>query len=193
MILSEHKKSLSKTLSYILRHHPEDFDLEMEIDGTIKVETLIEALKEDDRFKNINYEDLENLIENDSKNRFTIIKNKNDEKKIKANYGHSIDWINIDYETIIPPEFLFHGTTQGNYKKILNQGIKKMDRNYVHLSKTIKQAVKVGQRRTKSPIILQISAKKMYDDGYNFFKTNSDIILTNHVHKRYINLLDSNP
>ena len=62
MIEDKYKTSLSKTLSYILRHHPEDFNLEMEIDGTISVNNLIKALQEDDRFANIKFEDIKELI-----------------------------------------------------------------------------------------------------------------------------------
>ncbi len=190
MIKDKYKTSLSKTLSYILRHHPEDFDLEMEIDGTISVNNLIKALQEDDRFENIKFEDIEKLADNDEKNRFTIIDIENEEKRIKANYGHSIEQININYEKIIPSHYLYHGTTYEYYKKIKKDGIKKMGRNYVHLSKTINQARKVGKRRSDQPVILEIDALKMHQDGHSFFKTNSDIILTEYVDTKYIEVLD---
>ena len=185
MIENKYKTSLSKTLSYILRHHPEDFDLEMEINGTVAINNLLEALRDDDRFANIEFEDIQQLAENDNKNRFTIIEYKNN-KRIKANYGHSIEWINLDYTKIKPPQFLYHGTTEKYYKNILKEGIKKMGRKYVHLSKTKQQARQVGKRRTKNPIVLKIYAEKMYQDGYSFFKTNSDILLTEYVDSKYI-------
>ncbi len=49
----------------------------------------------------------------------------------------------------------------------MKSGLNKQKRNYVHLSKDTETAIKVGSRRGK-PIILIISAKKMYDDGYEF-------------------------
>lgn len=189
MLENKYKTSLSKTLSYILRHHPEDFALNMEIDGTIKIEYLLKALREDNRFENISFEDLKKLTDNDNKNRFTIIE-KNKDKRIKANYGHSIEWINLDYEKIEPPRFLYHGTTEKYYNKILEEGIKKMGRKYVHLSKSQKQADQVGKRRARNPIILKIFAKNMYKAGYTFFKTNSDIILTEYVDSKYIEKYD---
>ena len=65
-----------------------------------------------------------------------------------------------------------------------------MGRNYVHLSKTISQARKVGKRRSDQPVILEIDALKMHQDGHSFFKTNSDIILTEYVDTKYIEVLD---
>jgi len=187
LIKEKYITSLSKTLSYILRHNPEDFELKMKIDGTIKLKDLIEALKEDNRFNNIELRDIKELAASDKKNRFSIVDSKNG-KSIKANYGHSIKWINLDYEEIIPPRYLYHGTTNEVYQKILKDGIKKMGRNYVHLSKNKKQARRVGERRTESPIILKILAKQMYEDGKSFFKTNSEIILTEYVNPKYIEI-----
>jgi len=191
MLAKEDEKSLSKTLSYILRHHPEDFNLKMEIDGTVKVKKLLNALRKDDRFKKIEYKDLKKLVKNDEKNRFTILKPENEIRWIKANYGHSIKDIELNYKNICPPKNLYHGTIKKYYKNIIKQGLKKMNRKYVHLSKTKKQAYEVGKRRANNPIILKIDALKMFEDGYNFFETDSNIILTEHVDKRYISLLNS--
>lgn len=191
MLAKEYEKALSKTLSYILRHHPEDFDLKMEIDGTVKIDKLLHTLREDDRFKNLEYKDLKDLVKKDKKNRFTIIKSDNENLRIKANYGHSIDNIDLNYENIKPPKYLYHGTTKKFYENILKQGLKKMNRKYVHLSKSKKQAYEVGKRREKNPIILKIEALKMYNDGYNFFKTESNIILTEYVDEQYISLVNS--
>ena len=191
MLAEEYEKSLSKTLSYILRHHPEDFDLKMEIDGTVKIDEILNALQKDNRFNKLEYKDLKRLVKKDPKNRFTILKTDSETKLIKANYGHSIDDIDLEYENIRPPEYLYHGTTKKYYKKILKQGLKKMNRKYVHLSKSKKQAYKVGKRRTQNPLILKIEALEMYNDGYNFFKTNSDIILTEFVDKQYISLVNN--
>lgn len=189
LISKRDKKALSKTLSYILRHHPEDFNLKMEIDGTVMIDKLVKALREDKRFEDIKINDIEELVKKDPKSRFSLIKKNEAIKLIRANYGHSIAWVNIDYNSVIPPKHLYHGTNEKNSKKILEDGIKKMNRNYVHLSKTKKQAVKVGKRRTSQPVILKVNAQQMYEDGHKFFKTDSDILLTKYVDKNYIDLV----
>ncbi|MCF8001868.1 MAG: RNA 2'-phosphotransferase, partial [Halanaerobiales bacterium] len=165
--------------------------LKMEIDGSVKINELMNALRKDDRFNKLKYEDIKRLVKRDQKNRFTILKTDSETKLIKANYGHSIDDIDLEYENIRPTEYLYHGTIKKYYKNILKQGLKKMNRKYVHLSKNKKQAYKVGKRRTQNPLILKIEALKMYNDGHNFFKTNSDIILTEFVDKQYISLVNN--
>ncbi|MFO7815396.1 MAG: RNA 2'-phosphotransferase [Halanaerobiales bacterium] len=189
MLPKEHQKALSKTLSYILRHHPEDFNLKMEIDGSLKASELLCALREDNRFKDLEPKDLKKLVKNDPKNRFSIIK-ADEVEMIKANYGHSIDRINLNYDNVKPSKYLYHGTAKKFCENILKQGLKKMSRKYVHLSKTKNQAYKVAKRKTNNPIILKINALEMYKDGYNFFKTDSDIILTEYVDNRYLSLIN---
>lgn len=39
------KIKLSKTLSYILRHHPESFDLKLAADASVETDELLNSLK----------------------------------------------------------------------------------------------------------------------------------------------------
>jgi putative RNA 2'-phosphotransferase len=39
------KTKVSKTVSYILRHHPEDFDLKLAADASVEINELLEALR----------------------------------------------------------------------------------------------------------------------------------------------------
>src|SRR6056297_801394 len=100
------KTKLSKTVSYILRHHPESFNLKLTADASVKTDELLAALEK--KFKDITKADLVQLVKNDPKGRFSFLDNKD---RIRANYGHSIEGVNPDYEAHKPPEFLYHGTT----------------------------------------------------------------------------------
>ena len=123
------KTKLSKTVSYILRHHPEDFDLKINPDASVETDQLLQALK--GKFKDLTKADLIQLVKNDPKGRFSFLDNR---KRIRANYGHSIEGVSPDYQAVKPPEILYHGTTPEVKDKILTVGLKPMGRNYVHLS-----------------------------------------------------------
>lgn len=179
------KTKLSKTVSYILRHHPEDFDLKLAADASVKTAELLEALK--NKFKNITKSDLIQLVKNDPKGRFSFLE---DRKRIRANYGHSIEGVNPDYQAVKAPEILYHGTRHKVKDKILAAGLKPMGRNYVHLSVEIKEAKKVALRRTTEPIIFKVKAFKAYQNGQKFYKTAEDIYLTDEISAEYLSLLN---
>lgn len=181
------KTKLSKTISYILRHNPQSFNLKLNVDGSVKTDELLYALK--NKFNDITRDDLIKLVKNDSKGRFSFLNNR---KRIRANYGHSIEGVNPDYEALKPPELLYHGTTPKVKDKIMKVGLKSMGRNYVHLSVGIKEAKKVAQRRTNQPVIFKIKALKAYEDGQNFYKTAENIYLTNKISPKYLSLLKNN-
>lgn len=174
---------LSKTLSYILRHHPEDFGLQLNPNGTVEIKEMVKALNR--KFKNITKEDLEKVVRKDKKGRFSLLDNKT---KIRANYGHSIKGIDLNYEPVTPPEILFHGTARKFKAPILKQGLKPMNRNFTHLSKNYTEAIKTGKRRDPKPIIFKIKAKLMYDNGYEFYKTGKEIYLTKTVPVKFIEI-----
>lgn len=175
------KTKLSKTISYILRHNPESFGLKPAADASVETDRLLDSLK--NKFKDISRKDLIELVNNDPKGRFSFL---NDRKRIRANYGHSIDGVNPNYEAVKPPQFLFHGTTPKAKAKILKEGIKPMGRNYVHLSLNIKEAKKVARRRTDKPVIFKVEALKAHRDGQNFYKTAENIYLTAEISTEYL-------
>ena len=59
-----------------------------------------------------------------------------------------------------------------------------MSRQYVHLSKDTETATKVGTRHGNLYII-NIDAKKMYEDGYKFYLSDNGVYLTKTVPTKY--------
>jgi putative RNA 2'-phosphotransferase len=115
-------KSVSKQLSYILRHHPDSVGLVLDENGWVNVEALLTAVKMDRSV-------LETLVADNDKKRFAF----NDDKTmIRASQGHSVK-IDLGYEPSVPPEILYHGTASAYLKSIQNQGLIKGSRHHVHL------------------------------------------------------------
>jgi len=172
---------LSKTISYLLRHHPEAINIKLDDSGWAKVHEFIENFNNHYKRIKLNFEKLKQVVEKNDKKRFSFNENKT---KIRANYGHSIN-IKLGYKPAKPPEYLYHGTVKRNLKSIKEQGLIKKDRNYVHLSFDYDSAYKVGVRYGR-PIVLKINTKKMYSVGYKFFLSESGIWLTEHIPPQYI-------
>lgn len=170
---------LSKFLSYILRHHPEDIGLELDNAGWVSVEELITAARQHGR--NFSRDDLLSLMDQSPKKRFTLSR---DGEYIRANYGHSID-IDPGYEPKQPPEVLYHGTARRFLASIHDRGITTQNRQFVHLSQDEVSAGDVGKRHGK-PVILRITSGKMYRDGFTFYQSDEGLWLTKRIPVSYI-------
>jgi len=101
--------------------------------------------------------------------------------------GHSVE-VELGYEPATPPEMLYHGTTMRFMDSVLSQGLKKMQRHHVHLSESIEQTMKVGQRRGR-PVLLEIDSGQMHRDGLVLYRTPNNVWLTDHVPPHYIHLV----
>ena len=53
---------------------------------------------------------------------------------IRANQGHSVP-VDVELEEWQPPQYLYHGTAERFLDAIMAEGLKLMNRLYVHLSK----------------------------------------------------------
>lgn len=68
------------------------------------------------------------------------------------------------------------------------QGLKHKNRLYVHLSKDIDIAIKVGERHG-SPVVYSIDATQMFKDGYKFYESANKVWLTKSVPIKYMTKL----
>lgn len=169
------KVKVSKYMSYLLRHNPEN--LKMDIEGFVDLNKLLMKLKE--RFP-VDKRLILEIVEKSERKRFEI---KNG--KIRALYGHSIPVkLNLIEDKTV--KILYHGTTAEAAAKILETGLKPMGRNWVHLSPTIEIARQIGLRRTDKPAILEIDAEKAKRDGIKFYKATDQVYLCREIPPKYI-------
>jgi len=156
---------LSKLVSYILRHHPENYGLSLDRYGFVKLKELVGAISQKKKW--VSEEDIRRLVQKSEKKRFDIRRD-----KIRATYGHTIEVEQISPE-VEPPEILFHGTSRRAVEDILKDGLQPMKRQYVHLCETIEEAYRVGRRKDTNPIVLQIRARDAFGEGIKFRKCGS--------------------
>ena len=185
MIETDENKTISKFLSLVLRHSPEKIDLELDSAGWANVDDLLTKMNSNGQ--SINFDILQFIVETNKKKRFAF---NSDKTKIRANQGHSIK-IEHGFESITPPEILYHGTGKKSIESILRTGIEKRDRHHVHLSADKETALKVGQRHGK-PVILEIMSLKMNENGHKFYMSENNVWLTDFVPTEFINDKNNN-
>lgn len=152
-----------KFISLILRHKPEVIGITLDEHGWANVDELISGIAKRQYF---DISMLEEFVATDSKQRYSF---NEDKTLIRANQGHSIP-VDVELEKAMPPEYLYHGTGEKYVSSIEVQGLIQQSRLYVHLSSDNNTAEKVGARHGK-PVVYRISARKMAEDGYVFYKS----------------------
>jgi putative RNA 2'-phosphotransferase len=133
------RRRISKLLSLILRHRPDEFGLNMDEYGYIPLDEVTEAVQQ--RYSEVGEEDIRRLVDDSKPKRFEIV-----DDYIRALYGHSF-YLEIDDDPIDPPEKLFMGTTANAGRRVPEEGLRPIDRSYLHLSMTREIAESAATRR----------------------------------------------
>lgn len=172
---------LSKLLSLMLRHAPQEFGLVLDAEGFAPLEDVLRAART--KLGAVTEADILQVVHTiePDKQRFSIV-----DGDMRANYGHSLTE-RIAHTPAQPPELLFHGTHEAAVPIVLREGLAPMKRQYVHLTPDRELAVRVGARRGK-PVILEVAAGAAHRDGHRFYRANESFWLADAVPARYLDL-----
>ena len=172
----------SRFLSLVLRHKPQTLNIELDPQGWVSVEVLLEAMRREGR--PLTRSQLETVVRENDKQRFAFSE---DGLRIRANQGHSVE-VELGHQEAEPPETLYHGTPEKFVPPIMQQGLQKQKRHHVHLHPDIASARKVGARRGK-PVVLAIDAAAMRRDEIVFYVTPNNVWLTDEVPPQYLSVV----
>lgn len=171
---------IGRTISYALRHHPESFGLTLDDEGWVPVQDLLVALRERGSWHDVTVEDIAAIISQSDKQRYEMR-----DGMIRAFYGHSIPQ-KMTHELATPPATLFHGTTPTAASAIKIEGLRPMQRQYVHLSAEEATARAVALRRTRHPVILRVNALQAHQQGIRFYYGNDMVWLADNIPPDFI-------
>ena len=177
------KNNISVYLCYLLRHNPDELNLDMDKHGWVPVAQLIQAINVQGRYT-LEEAELKHIVETDTKGRYRLTA---DEKRIKACQGHSLTWVQPELQYQTPPDTLYHGTTAQAYTKILASGtVSRIKRHAVHMQADESKAWLSAKRWHLTPVVLKIDASQMVKDGYQFGVSENGVWCTETVPTEYI-------
>lgn len=180
---SKHQNQLGRKLTKVLRHAPDSIGIVLDAQGWTSVDGLIVAMGA--HGFPCDGAVIAHLVASSDKNRFEL---SDDGSRIRARQGHSVE-IALDYESVTPPAFLYHGTALEFLPSILESGLDKRRRHHVHMSTDIAMMRKVGGRHGTAAL-LRIAARAMHNAGHVFYVTGNNVWLTDGVPPEYIALVD---
>jgi putative RNA 2'-phosphotransferase len=176
------RTKISKFLSLVLRHKPEEIGLTLDENGWARVSDLLEATARAGR--SFTHTELLEVVENNDKKRFAFDPTG---EYIRASQGHSIA-VDLEFTAQAPPALLYHGTAERNVASILESGLSKMQRHHVHLSADIETAETVGRRYGK-PVVFRVDTAAMTREGFEFFLSANRVWLVDRVPAKFIKTL----
>ena len=169
---------LGRFLSLVLRHDPGAAGSVLDEHGWADVKELLDGVNRSGL--SMDMETLERIVRENNKQRYAFNES---HTKIRANQGHSIG-VDVELKQKQPPQYLYHGTATRFLPSIHREGIRKMSRQYVHLSGDFETALAVGKRHG-IPVVVTVEAAAMARDGVVFYRSENGVWLCEHVAPKY--------
>lgn len=165
-------------LTKLLRHDIIKENLTIDNAGYVCIDEIIDKIP---KFRNFTKDDFCKIVEKDNKQRYSMYQKDNGKWYIKANQGHSQQVGNLIDDDIsmrriiIPIPNVFHGTYMRFIDDITTNGLNRMNRKHIHISKGFNV---LSGRRKDCDVLIYIDMDKAINDGMIFYESDNGVILT---------------
>jgi len=173
---------ISRFLSYLLRHRPKEYPMAFDSQGFVDWSEVVNLVQE--RYRDATEEEIRAVVTESEKQRFELR-----DDRVRASYGHSFP-VELGLEAVEPPKELYYGTARDLAQSILKEGLQPRDRQYVHLSASLEEAVAVGSRRDPVPAIVVVDTSAARQANIAFFRS-GPLFLVKSVPQAFLSLKNS--
>ena len=179
------RDSLGRLLALVLRHAPEKFDLEMDINGWIDVKDMIKKFKgsNERRYHWLRPHHFRAISETDKKGRYEVRG-----YMMRATYAHTVE-IELDLPTDNIPDALYYPCSPDEFDNLLELGLSPSGRSHVHLSANIRSAAEAGHVHHTLPTLLEVDTARMVAAGDTIWHAGVTVYLADNVPATYISVV----
>jgi len=177
---------LSRFLALVLRHKPDSIGVTLDPSGFVEIDILATAIAAQPGWSGVTESAVRMAAQQDAK-RYEI-----DGTRVRARYGHSIP-IETPGKPVVPPEWLYHGTSPEALETIQNEGLKPQGRQFVHLSATRQDALTIGKRHSPDAIVVTVLARQAHEAGVRFFQASPAIYLARELSRVFLSVPPGTP
>lgn len=169
--------SISKALSYFLRHGAQKNNLQIDERGFIKVDDLL--AHQNLKSKKTTLQDILRVVETNEKKRFAL-EDRDGVLYICATQGHLMQTVTDGnlrplHEASLPKQII-HGTRKRALEQIRNSGgLSRMGRNHIHCTSDHNL---VSGFRASSDVLIFIDGPQCLRDGIKFYQSSNGVILS---------------
>ena len=179
------RDSMARRLALALRHAPEKFNLEMDINGWIDVKDMIKQFKgsNEKRYHWLRPHHFRAISETDPKGRYEVRGN-----VMRATYAHTVE-IELDLPTDNIPEALYYPCSPDECDNLLELGVKPSGRSHVHLSASIRSAAEAGHVHHTLPTLLEVDTARMVAAGETIWHAGITVYLADKAPAEYLSVI----
>ncbi len=154
-------EALSRMLTYMLCHRPDEFGLVLSDDGFVSLKHLLQALMPEPGWGFVRRHHLEEVAALIQPPRFEVA-----EGRIRGLSPPSASLRRPPGEE--PPPLLYLAISPKAHERVWEQGLKPPEDQELLLAVTPEMAQKLGQRRTPAPVLITIQAQAAAEAGIPF-------------------------
>jgi putative RNA 2'-phosphotransferase len=173
---------LSRFLALVLRHRAYQFGLEVDDEGYVSLDHLMEVIGEQRNLESTTEEDVRLLAQAQGRARFEIR-----DRRIRATYGHSFRRL-IQYPVVHPPEHLYVGLPRTQLAEIRATGLRPVGRQFVHLSENRDEALEIAQNQDADGTVVTVLAQKAAAQGIPFHHPAEGLFLSPALSADYLDI-----
>jgi 2'-phosphotransferase len=171
-LMVEYRVTVSKQLSWLLRHGAVKNNLIVSSDGYISVDDILNTKQ----FNRLTFDVIQYVVEYDDKKRYDL-KQIDNKWCIRANHGHSKQVANqIEsgelMKPLFEPQIIIHNTTCEKWEVIKKNGLQKGDRTHVYFA-TCEENDDYSRM-----IAIYVDMKKALDDGITFYLASNSLVFS---------------
>ena len=155
-------RNLSRFITYILGHNPDEFGLVPDRDGFITFKELLWALHEEPGWSYVRQSSINEVLMSQDRTSFEV-----KGKSIRSLAGNP--QFNLDRPVEDIPPLIYIPVRRKAHHSVLEKGLSRSDEKPHVFSMHRDMAERIGKRRDKKPVILEVLSAKAMKEGVQFY------------------------
>jgi putative RNA 2'-phosphotransferase len=155
-------ENLSSMLAYMLGRRPYEFGIVPDSEGFVTYKELLQAFHEEPDWRHVRQSHINEVLLGQDRSLFEA-----EAKRIRA---LERKWtLNLDEPSAYPPKILFTPVRQKAHPVVMDKGLSPPPGRYVVLSQKHDMTLRIGRRKDKDPVTLEVLAGSAAGKGIQFY------------------------
>ena len=173
-------EDLTKVLTYLLCHRPDEFGLVLDHEGFVSIKQLLQALAGEPRLSHLRRHHLEQVAGLLQPSRFELAGD-----KIR---GLVPAPLNLRRPGEEPPTLLYIAITPKSHERVFETGLKAPGDRELLLAHTKELALKLGRRRSPDPVLVTVQAQAAARSGVAIENYGENLSLAREIPRQFLQL-----
>jgi len=170
--------NLGRLLVFILGHKPDEFGLVPDGHGFIAYKELLQAIHEEPGWGYVRMSHINEVLLGKDRQLFQA-----DDNRIRVLERR---WqLDLETPSLSLPPILYVSVRRKAHRVVMERGLRSRSEGLVVLSPDQEMALRIGRRRDKEPVLLEVMAVVAGDDGLLFYAF-GDLFLSDNMPPRFI-------